>query len=274
MNSRHPGRPKKRGPWPICKAVGCTRTTEGGARGFCRSHYTSARNGLLNWETGQQLREPLRVASYGTGARCTVEGCQRRPAVRGLCNPHWLRQQRGIPMDAPLRVRRVGTFTPCLLHYCGERAVSRGMCSAHAEQRRRGFLDANGTKLRERLPPGRPRKKDKWIGQDGYVLVRAPAGHPHTRVDGSILEHRLVMGQHLGRYLEEWEIVHHKDGDRSNNLIHNLMLLDGRAETASESHPPGHEFNPATAAQILLQQDGLPESFRQFLEQRLKKGMN
>jgi hypothetical protein len=32
------------------------------------------------------------------------------------------------------------------------------------------------------------------------------------------------MEQHLGRYLEKYETVHHKDGDRLNNDISNLEL--------------------------------------------------
>ncbi len=68
----------------------------------------------------------------------------------------------------------------------------------------------------------------------------------------------------LGRFLEEWEIVHHKDGVRGNNCWENLELLDGRAKNGSEAHPPGHEFDPATALQVLLQQK-LPVDVRALL---------
>ena len=37
-----------------------------------------------------------------------------------------------------------------------------------------------------------------------------------------IREHRLVMEGILGRYLQPWENVHHKDGDRQNNEPDNL----------------------------------------------------
>jgi hypothetical protein len=138
------------------------------------------------------------------------------------------------------------------------------MCASHAQKRRAGLIDAQGSKLRDPVPFKRPRKKERWVGRDGYVLVQAPPGHPHARQDGSILEHRLVMELSLGRFLEEWEIVHHKDGVRGNNCWENLELLDGRAKNGSEAHPPGHEFDPATALQVLLQQK-LPVDVRALL---------
>lgn len=39
------------------------------------------------------------------------------------------------------------------------------------------------------------------------------------------LKHRYVMEKHLGRRLSEFEIVHHVDGDPSNNDIENLRIM-------------------------------------------------
>jgi hypothetical protein len=143
------------------------------------------------------------------------------------------------------------------------------MCETHAQQRRTGLIDAVGNKLRDHLPARRPRKKERWVGREGYVLVQAPPGHPYARQDGSLLEHRLVMEQALGRYLEDWEIVHHKNGQRGDNRWENLELLDGRAKNGSEAHPPGHELDAGTALQVLLQRDDLSTQLRLLLlEQR------
>lgn len=67
----------------------------------------------------------------------------------------------------------------------------------------------------------------RWTG-GRYVLEECP-GHPHA-VQGFVLQHRLVMERHLGRYLRPEEIVHHRDRNRANNGIDNLELMPSRSE--------------------------------------------
>lgn len=49
-------------------------------------------------------------------------------------------------------------------------------------------------------------------------------GHPNSDREGYVLEHRIVMEQHIGRLLKPGEVVHHKDGNKKNNSIDNLAL--------------------------------------------------
>lgn len=64
---------------------------------------------------------------------------------------------------------------------------------------------------------------------DGYVMIHLP-DHPLANNKGYVFEHRLVMEKHLCRYLRREEIVHHKNGSRSDNRLENLELYANNAE--------------------------------------------
>lgn len=83
-------------------------------------------------------------------------------------------------------------------------------------------------------------KGGRKVRKDGYTLVIAPPDHPYPADKHAnmayILEHRLVMEQHLGRYLEPTEVVHHIDGNPRNNDISNLRLYTSQAEHIRTEH--------------------------------------
>jgi len=94
------------------------------------------------------------------------------------------------------------------------------------------------------LLKGKPRNKlcpscsmtcergSNWKGgkakrNDGYIQITLSPNnffYPMTSKKHSVLEHRLIMAQHLGRCLHPWELVHHKDGIRDHNALPNLTL--------------------------------------------------
>lgn len=238
MKKRHPGRPKTKFEWEQCKVEGCSNTTERGAKGMCTTHYMQTVRGMRA-EDGSLLRKAIRVASYGPGACCAVAGCSSRPIAQGLCSAHYQSAEKNGVLHQYKSFADYAVDAVCIVRDCTKRPVNRWMCSTHAQQRTAGIIDAEGNQLRAKKAWKRSRS-EKWIGREGYVLVKAPEGHPRARVDGTILEHRLVVEKALGRYLEEWEVVHHKNGDRSDNSPENLQVLDGRAKK-SEGHPPAHE---------------------------------
>lgn len=60
---------------------------------------------------------------------------------------------------------------------------------------------------------------------NGYKKVKALIDHPYKDKKGYIMEHRLVMEQNIGRYLNSNEEVHHIDYNKMNNDIGNLLLV-------------------------------------------------
>ncbi len=65
----------------------------------------------------------------------------------------------------------------------------------------------------------------------GPRYVRCPKEYlPMARQDGYVMEHRLVMAQHLGRLLSKTEVVHHIDHDPRNNTLDNLQLFATNGE--------------------------------------------
>jgi hypothetical protein len=84
------------------------------------------------------------------------------------------------------------------------------------------------------LPRKVTKKTDGHINHYGYkqFIGKKWIGHPNADKYGRVLEHVLVMGDHLGRPIKKGETVHHKNGIRCDNRIENLELW-------SKSHPPG-----------------------------------
>jgi len=76
-------------------------------------------------------------------------------------------------------------------------------------------------------------KQKGFAMEKGYAVIWNP-DHPMARKTGYIAEHRLIMAEHLGRMLELDEHVHHINGNRLDNRIENLELLD------ESSHPLRH----------------------------------
>lgn len=127
------------------------------------------------------------------------------------------------------KCNKCGTsFLICLFHskkqeYCSRRCALRAGREANPDR----FKGERGSNW----------KGGRRIDPNGYVLKWCP-DHP-TRANTTkpyVLEHRLVMEEMLGRYMEPHETVHHKNGIRDDNRPENLELWAG-------SHKSGQRAN-------------------------------
>lgn len=112
----------------------------------------------------------------------------------------------------------LSTKDKCLVKRCNALQRCSGLCDEHY----RKYL-AYGNVEENR----RAKNLDGHINQYGYRRIWKP-GHPNSNNFGTILEHRFVMSEFLGRPLSSNENVHHINGDRLDNRIENLELWTSR----------------------------------------------
>lgn len=181
------------------------------ARGLCAKHYKR------QWAAGAPECEAEGCENRGRTAglcdrhyraaraerlpTCAAHGCDRKSNVRGLCNSHYYKargEELGrCPVDGCENMRR-----------CADQP-----CPTHWERKLRGDQDWDTRPVR------RTRQDTGALSttKDGYLRQRTKSGE-------WVLQHRLVMADHIGRPLTDDENVHHVNGDRKDNRLANLEL--------------------------------------------------
>ncbi len=174
------------------------------SRGYCDKHYK-------RW---RKYGDPEKGARSQIKP-CTVNGCPNPAEARTLCHGHYLSLLRKGEWPSQLLSDRLPKS--CSVPGCARETSSRGLCKAHAVR-----LRVKGAVL-----PGVPIREVEGIGylKQGYRWVPVPISLRHlTNGESSAAEHRLTMAVFLGRPLAPDEVVHHRNGVRTDNRIENLEL--------------------------------------------------
>jgi HNH endonuclease len=104
-------------------------------------------------------------------------------------------------------------------------------------------------KMSRRGPLSHNWRGGRVLDKHGYVTVWIGPDHPHAdmrNVQECVREHRLVMAEHIGRSLLPDEVVHHQNGDKTDNRIENLRLFSSTAEHTAHHHAERPGFNASS----------------------------
>lgn len=126
--------------------------------------------------------------------------------------------------------------------------------------------------------PGGNNKGGRIINKYGYVEVWLP-NHPNANSKGYILEHRLVMSNHLNRTLLPHEDVHHINEDKQDNSIENLKVLSRSEHARLHEGPEKHRRKNAKpcvfreCGNMTSSKYGLCNKHYRLQWQRMEKGL-
>ena len=193
------------------------------------------------------------------------EGKSLRQICRDLGKPEGNKSYLGrLLREAGYEVRRgklgfkVGDKVSVFCSICKQERtiISRSVSKPYTKLCRR-CATAKSHKDNPRI--GRAENHYNWKGginlnKQGYIVeyVRKDSSYypmatntGGKRFGGYILQHRLVMAKHLGRCLHPYELVHHIDGNKQNNVIGNLKLTNHKEHSRAYSDAYQDGYNQA-----------------------------
>ena len=190
---------------------------------------------------------------------CSVPGCDEISEGRGLCHGHLQRVLRtgDVRADVPLGRRRQPEACTVVTdgRPCGRPSQAAGLCGTHYARARK-----DGDPLPD--VPIRVTTGEGWLSHGYWNVPVPPEERSLTNGETQVGEHRLVMARHLGRALLPDEVVHHRNGRRTDNRIENLELW-------STAHPKGQRISEKVDHAIEMLRRYAPEELQRQDRERL-----
>lgn len=190
----------------------------------------------------------LRTGSTIRGERpegCSVDGCGRQAKSRGWCHAHYQRWRRTGEVEDEVPLGRRRSHPVCGVPECDRDTYAKDLCNTH---------------YRRLLATGDPRPDEPirivtgegWLSHGYWYVPVARAERRLSRGETQLGEHRLQMARHLQRPLADDEVVHHRNGDRTDNRLQNLELW-------STAHPKGQRIDDKVAFALEMLRRYAPE---------------
>lgn len=146
------------------------------------------------------------------GGKCKVEGCEKAAEKTGYCGMHYQRvRTTGIEGPPNRMVNEVRGI--CSIEGCGKLHDCNGYCSTHNNRIKTG-LDVGTAELLRR-------KKGEGTISNGYHALKVPGKKLNYM-------HRIIVERVLGHALPEKAVIHHVDGNGSNNENTNLVVCENQ----------------------------------------------
>ena len=111
----------------------------------------------------------------------------------------------------------------CSITNCMRLPIARNLCQLHYQRWRKGKPLDTPTHQKNGSSNPNWRGGQRTDKRDGRAHIYVPE-HPHAS-HGVVYRYRLVMEKHLGRYLLPTEVVHHKNGDCTDDHLENLEVI-------------------------------------------------
>lgn len=183
---------------------------------------------------GQDIADELGVSVYSVWRALRKHGIKTRKRTSRypiLNDREWLYDQYIVQKKSMKTIAKEVGCSPGVIHsHLNAKGIStrpiRESVAIAGNQERRGANHPNWKGGRKEL-------------KTGYVYIYSP-DHPYATKQGYVFEHRLIAEEKIGHYLTPYEVVHHMDGDRTNNDPDNLVVKK-RHEHVSDHFKASHE---------------------------------